>query len=405
MEVEALMDDAAGPAAVTTPARNVLAEPGGVPSEWLDRLLLLQCQLRATVPIERALQQVVEAAREILDDMAVGVCLPSSDAGQIVIRSARACATFAREPDPARLFPELAFEHVVAIRVADGSTLHVATDDKSCLVRGSRACAFVDRVAQMIAANIESHQDFERTLVDLKAQVLQSEKLASIGQIAAGIVHELNNPLTTIMALSDFLQKRAKRRGTEPSDVERLARINEAAERILRFSRDLTDYSRPSKEVPGAVPIHDVIDRALVFCEHELAKTRITVQRDYGEVGLVRGVGGQLAQVFVNLFTNAAHAMRGQGGVLSVSTATLGEHMIVVTVSDEGHGIDAENLPRIFEPFFTTKTDGTGTGLGLSIVRSIVNNHGGRIRVEANDPRGTRFHVELPAAPAPRSVD
>ena len=209
--------------------------------------------------------------------------------------------------------------------------------------------------------------------------------------------------MTTIIALSDFLQKRAKRRGTEPSDVERLARINEAAERILRFSRDLTDYSRPSKEVPAAVAIHDVIDRALVFCEHELVKTRVTVERNYSNVELVQGVSGQLTQVFVNLFTNAAHAMRGQGGILGIATAPTGEHTTVITVTDQGHGIDAENLPKIFEPFFTTKSDGTGTGLGLSIVRSIVTNHGGRIRVDATCPTGTIFRIELPNATALRA--
>src|ERR1041384_4243631 len=97
----------------------------------------------------------------------------------------------------------------------------------------------------------------------LENQVIQSEKLASLGQIAAGIVHELNNPLTSIVAYSDYLRKKAERSDSDPADVERLFRINEAAERILRFSRDLIAYSRPSAEVPAPVAIHDVIDRAL----------------------------------------------------------------------------------------------------------------------------------------------
>src|SRR5262249_37510673 len=142
----------------------------------------------------------------------------------------------------------------------------------------------------------------------LQAQVIQSEKLASLGQIAAGVVHELNNPLTSIVAYSDYLRKKGERNGADVADLERLTRINEAAERILRFSRDLIAYSRPSTEVPAPVAIHDVIDRALVFCEHVLERTGVMVERTFGDVKLVRGVAGQLTQVFVNLFTNACQA-------------------------------------------------------------------------------------------------
>ena len=119
----------------------------------------------------------------------------------------------------------------------------------------------------------------------------------------------------------------------------------------------------------------------------------------------VRGVAGQLTQVFVNLFTNAAHAMREQGGLLSISTSISSNDLVEVTICDDGHGIEEGNLPRIFDPFFTTKTDGAGTGLGLSIVQRIVGNHGGTIRADGNSPRGTVFHVELPAAAAPPDDD
>jgi signal transduction histidine kinase len=108
-------------------------------------------------------------------------------------------------------------------------------------------------------------------------------------------------------------------------------------------------------------------------------------------------VAAQLTQVFVNLFTNAAHAMLEQGSMLRIETR-IAEDEVEITVSDDGHGIDLEHREHIFEPFFTTKTDGTGTGLGLSIVRSIVQGHGGRIRVDGNDPHGTVFHVWLPVA-------
>jgi two-component system NtrC family sensor kinase len=139
-----------------------------------------------------------------------------------------------------------------------------------------------------------------------------------------------------------------------------------------------------------------VIDQALVYCEHELDKTGVLVERNFGAVQPVQGVADQLTQVFVNLFTNAAHAMRDQGGLLSITTSMVNDLDVEVLVTDDGHGIDPEALPRIFEPFFTTKMGGTGTGLGLSIVHRIVADHGGRIQANGNSPRGTVFHVELP---------
>ena len=311
------------------------------------------------------------------------------------------------DADPTRLFPELGFERVVAFladrdggspppRPADqDATLHGAADDEKLFGDGTAATLLLERLAPMLAALVENQRALEGSLRDLRRQVIQSEKLASLGQIAAGIVHELNNPLTTIVAYSDFLRRKLASRG-DPADVERLARINEAAERILRFSRDLTAYSRPANEVPAPVAIHDVIERALVFCEHELDKTGVLIERSFGEVRPVRGVAGQLTQVFVNLFTNAAHAMRPHGGLLTIATSVTDakdkDREVLVTITDDGHGIWTRgHLERIFEPFFTTKTDGSGTGLGLSIVRSIIQTHGGRISVAGKQPRGTVF--------------
>jgi C4-dicarboxylate-specific signal transduction histidine kinase len=320
--------------------------------------------------------------------------------GQLVLRLTAARPSRAVDPDPARLFPEHAVERVFALPAVEGATLHAAADDDGRLAEGSPATVFCERIAAVINAGLEQRQALDVRLHGLRAQVIQSEKLASLGQIAAGIVHELNNPLTTIVAYSDFLRKKIERKGGDPSDVERLSRINEAAERILRFSRDLTAYSRPSSEVPAPVSIHDVIERALIFCEHELTRHGVMVERHLGEVRAVRGVAGQLTQVFVNLFTNAAHAMRDQGGLLSIAT-TMNEELVEVLIRDDGHGIEEDHRERIFEPFFTTKTDGSGTGLGLSIVRSIVQSHGGQITAFGNDPRGTVFRVGLPTAARP----
>jgi signal transduction histidine kinase len=226
--------------------------------------------------------------------------------------------------------------------------------------------------------------------------MIQAEKLASIGQLAAGVVHELNNPLTSIVAYTDWLIRKQGPAG-DPDSLERLRRIGESSTRILRFTRDLVAYARPSSEVPVPVAIHNVIEQALAFCEHVIAEHGAHVERGFAEqVPAVRGMPEQLAQVFVNLFTNACHAMPRSGGLLRVTSSIDANHHVVVAVEDNGHGIAKEHLASIFTPFFTTKGDGRGTGLGLSIVRNIMDNHGAEIRAERSEVGGARFVLAFP---------
>ena len=368
-----------------------------VPLEWVDAVLVAMADLDPAASLEQRVTALVDAAGEALPSCAFGVRSPGL--GLLYWRSP---VTRRAEPDdPSRLFPELAAERVTAIPLEEQATLHVASDDENLLLDNAALDVLASRLALALRGAIRHARAHEQ----LREQIIQSDKLASLGQLAAGVVHELNNPLTSILAYSEYLRRKGERAGTDPADLDRLARINEAADRILRFSRDLIAYSRPSTEKPGPVSIHDVIDRALIFCEHVLDQTGVTVERRFDEVPAVLGVTSQLTQVFVNLFTNAAHAMQEQGGCLSIATATSDESGYVrVTIRDDGHGIDVEHLPRIFEPFFTTKTDGTGTGLGLSIVQRIVAAHHGRIRADPGESRGTVFYVDLPLArPASRS--
>ena len=230
----------------------------------------------------------------------------------------------------------------------------------------------------------------------LEEQVAQAEKLATLGTLAAGIVHELNNPLTSISVYSDYLQRKAQRENADPGDVEKLTRIVKAAERILRFTRDLVTYARPSKEEPEELHIHDVLEQSVVFCEHTLAEVSAHVEKRYASsVPLLLGVRDQLHQVFINLITNACHAMPDGAGQLLISTE-VAEHYVLVHVEDNGSGIPADQLPQVFEPFFSTKGQGKGTGLGLSIVRNLVRTHGGTISVESAPGRGATFTVMLP---------
>ncbi len=232
----------------------------------------------------------------------------------------------------------------------------------------------------------------------LQEQVIQAEKLATLGQLAAGVVHELNNPLTSIAVYADYLLKKAP---DSSPDTERLRRIMEAADRMLHFTRDLVAYARPSREQPRGLDLSTVAEQSIVFCEHVISECGTHVTRAMtSPIPPVLGVRNQLQQVLINLITNACHAMPQDAGRLTVGTRADEEH-VFVTVTDNGSGIRENNLERVFEPFFSTKGEGKGTGLGLSIVRNIVAQHHGNIRVLSVPGQGTTFEVTFPIAHEP----
>jgi signal transduction histidine kinase len=376
-----------------------------LPARWLDRLLVATCELPVTLGEEAVVRAVLEAVAGTLPSLVFGAVLVSA-AGRRVIGPPT--ATDASEPDPpGRLFPHLAHERVVRVPDAGDSTLHVASDDPSLELETAPAVQLLQRAAFIARSGLETARaharaaETKKVLDQREAMLVQAEKLATLGQLASALVHELNNPLTSIVAYTDFLTKRAHARlpAVDPDEIERLRRIGESATRMLRFTRDIVQYARPST-TRGPVIISGVIDQALSFCEHVIDESNVTVERRFGHGVLpVAGAAEQLAQVFVNLVTNACHAMAETGGLLVVSTELVMEDTRVrVTVEDDGHGIDPTNVPRIFEPFFTTKPEGRGSGLGLAIVRSIVEAHDGTIAVAASAPRGTRFTLLLPVA-------
>jgi len=231
----------------------------------------------------------------------------------------------------------------------------------------------------------------------LEDQVIQSEKLATLGQLAAGVVHELNNPLTSISVYGEFLLKEASQEGAPAPRVQKLSRIVESAERILRFTRDLVTYARPSTEAPHAVRVSEVIEQSVVFCEHIIAEHGVAVERHFeADTSMVLGVKGQLHQVFINLITNACHAMPLGAGQLELRTRAIDDEWVAISVHDNGSGIPPNIASGIFEPFFSTKGQGKGTGLGLSIVRNIIRQHGGDISVSSLPGEGTTFELRLP---------
>jgi len=167
---------------------------------------------------------------------------------------------------------------------------------------------------------------------------------------------------------------------------------------MLRFTRDLVSYARPSSETPVHVSMHLVIDQAIAFCEHVLAGANVTVERRFADdLPVVLGKPERLAQIFVNLVTNACHAMAPGGGTLTVTTRAE-PGLVAIDLTDTGHGILPDHVPQVFTPFFTTKTSGAGTGLGLAIVKSILDGHGGTIRASSDGVSGATFAITLPAS-------
>ncbi len=240
----------------------------------------------------------------------------------------------------------------------------------------------------------------DRTEVrELEGQVIHAEKLATLGQLAAGIVHEINNPLTSISVYGEYLLSKLSRSGAEHADLKRVERILRSSDRIMSFTRNLLTYARPSKEEAQPLALNDVLREAVAFCEHVIREAEIQVDLDYGEnLPEVIAVRGQLHQVFVNLITNACNAAPEEGGRLRLSTRPQGHDRIHVEVHDNGVGIPADQLDRVFEPFFSTRRKGTGTGLGLSIVKNIIEAHRGSIEIVSDPGSGTSVLITLPCA-------
>jgi len=235
----------------------------------------------------------------------------------------------------------------------------------------------------------------------LETQLVQSEKLAAVGQLVSGVAHELNNPLTSIAGLSEFLLEQ-KELGKK--DRGHLQVIQEQAERAGRIVRNLLTFARKGSAERIPVDLNDVIRRTLALTAYELKLKDVTVERELsGALPEVFGDRHGLQQVVLNLVTNAAHAVadnpRERPREITVSTWFDGK--VHLRVADTGPGISDEVAQSIFTPFFTTKEPGKGTGLGLSITYSIVESHGGQISLEPRGPRGgAAFRVDLPPAPA-----
>jgi PAS domain S-box-containing protein len=232
----------------------------------------------------------------------------------------------------------------------------------------------------------------------LEEQLIQAEKLAAMGQMLAGVAHELNNPLTAILGVSELLRDR---QGVDDATKRQLEMTHRQARRAARIVQNLLEFSRPALPQKKALDLNTVLDRTLQLHEHSLRRNAVEVDfHPMPSIPPVVGDANQLIQVFLNLITNGEQAIRAvrQSGRIQIRVGRVFDR-VSVTVQDDGVGIKPEAVSKLFDPFFTTKRPGGGTGLGLSICMSIVREHGGDIEAESLPGGGAAFTVTLPFVP------
>jgi two-component system cell cycle sensor histidine kinase/response regulator CckA len=242
----------------------------------------------------------------------------------------------------------------------------------------------------------KTHQE----LTETQAMHLQAGRLVSIGELAAGVAHELNSPLCVALGYANLLREEL---GALAHDQQaplegfsrKVSKIQAAAERCKIIVDDLLAFSRQSSGVMRHVRVDEVLDRTFDLIGMHFRQPQIKVVREIPATMTVWGNANQLQQVFTNIALNSAQAME-QGGELKISAALDSAKNCALTISDTGPGIDAEHQEKIFDPFFTTKPTGRGTGLGLSIVYGIVSHHNGRIVVDSPPGQGTTFTITIP---------
>ncbi|WP_152621831.1 sensor histidine kinase [Archangium violaceum] len=284
----------------------------------------------------------------------------------------------------------------------------MATQLRSAAQERERYNALLEQTVRQRTAELEQSNarltDSLQQLQAAQSQLLFADRLATVGQLAAGVGHELNNPLAFVLSNLNYAQQVVTEMEAAPTPVERrelleaLADAREGAERVRLIVRDLRMLSHPDDREMGPVDLVKVVRSAAKMAAHEI-RGRARLVQAVENVPPVQGNSARLCQVFLNLLINAAHAI-APGAVerheIKLSARVDGAHRVTVEVHDTGSGIPKDKLERVFEPFFTTKPAGEGSGLGLSVCKSIISAHGGDISVDSEPGQGTTFRVSLP---------
>jgi len=288
----------------------------------------------------------------------------------------------------------------------DRLLLRTLANQSSIAIENAKAFDEIAKLNETLEARVEERT---RELRDMQAQLTQAEKMKSLGQLVAGVAHELNNPIGFVHAnlqlLDEYIQKLveaprddAERERIRETISKLLSRSREGTQRVKKIVQDLRTFSRMDQADVQDADLHEEIDRTLALMEPRF-KNAISVVRDYGRLPRVRCYPGQLNQVFLNLLMNACDAIGGQGEIRIKTRRSDGG--VTLEFSDSGPGIPPEVQSRIFDPFFTTKPVGVGTGLGLSLSHGIIERHRGRIRVESEPGHGATFIIDLPLDATP----
>ena len=224
----------------------------------------------------------------------------------------------------------------------------------------------------------------------LREELQKTEKLKAVATLAAGMAHEIKNPLTSIKTFTEYLPKKHN----DPVFVEKFnAVVGNEVDRINNIVKQLLEFSRPSELKLKKTDINSLLDETLSLLNNDLLKYNIKAKKDYSDINIVNADPSQIRQVFLNLLLNAIDSMK-TGGTIHVATGQKDANEVFVSISDTGHGIPREDIGRIFDPFFTRKDE--GTGLGLSVVHGIIKKHRGTIAVKSVPEKGTSFVVSLP---------
>ena len=381
--------------------------PGGEFSPDGVRLLSTVATHAAVVIANARFFEMVRRGKEqwetAFDALREGLAVVDADGR--VVRANRSLATLLGEPLP-RLIGEPLAPPLLG-------TTHGLADLLAHVRRGEHPPALITRSSPLArtlrirAAPILSGAPQRHVVVlvedvteqqALESQLIQSEKLAAVGQLVSGVAHELNNPLTSITGLAEFL---VEQKELGPGDRTHLRVIHEQAERAGRIVRNLLTFARKGPADRALVDLSDVSQRTILLIGHDLRVRDIEVRRDLdASLPPVLGDRHELQQVVLNLLTNAAQAVAGNpaGARRSIAVTTWADEQVHLRVADSGPGIPDAIVPRLFTPFFTTKEPGHGTGLGLSICFSIVSAHGGRIEAE-RPAGGAAIRIDLPRAP------
>ncbi len=288
----------------------------------------------------------------------------------------------------------------------DRLLLRTLANQSSIAIENAKAFDEIAKLNETLEARVD-----ERTLElrETQGQLIQAEKMKSLGQLVAGVAHELNNPIGFVHAnlqlLDEYMRKLVESQRSE-NDTQRvqeaisklLERSREGTTRVKKIVQDLRTFSRMDQAELQDADLHEEIERTLRLMEPRF-KNDIAIEKQFGDLPRVRCYIGQLNQVFLNLLMNACDAIE-RNGTVRITTRPTPEG-VCLAFEDDGPGIPEEVRSRIFDPFFTTKPVGVGTGLGLSVSHGIIERHGGRIWVESEPGEGTTFHIELPLDAAP----